>query len=563
MEEDTGKSLHVGGATGRIHGADHSLVDYNRAGMPLIEIVTKPIEGTGRQGAGGGAGVRDHAARPAARARASPTSGWSRARCAATRTCRCGRRPDAPFGTRTETKNVNSLRSVERAVRYEITRQAAVLDARRHGHAGDPALARGHRRSPRPGRSKEDAEDYRYFPEPDLVPVAPTREWVEELRATLPEPPGGRLRPAAARSGASPSWSCGTWSTPARVDADRGDGRGRGAARRRPQVVADRDRPARPTRPAWSSPTLGDHPGAGRRGAGAGRRAARSTTSWPARCSRACWPARATPAEVVAARGLAVVSDDGALGAAVDAAIAANPDVAEKIRAGKVQAAGALIGAVMKAMRGQADAGRVRELILERLPGPSRATSSPRLRTADLREHRLQVVLDGVGGDEQLGSAMSAVECPAITSRQMSRSRGVNPYAASSSPSSWSPVTGSIATATCSSSAPTRGLAVQDRPLAVGRHAAGRGTRRRRRPARRPPSPASSPRNRPGAISSSRSCHSRAAGVAARSVPAGADDHDRGPAARRRRARLGPHRRPGRAGDRGRDRRQELGLPRR
>src|SRR6185369_1072818 len=96
--------------------------------------------------------------------------------------------PDAPFGTRTETKNVNSLRSVERAVRYEITRQAAVLAAggrivqeTRHWHE-DTGITTS-------GREKSDAEDYRYFPEPDLVPIAPEREWVERLRAALPEPP--------------------------------------------------------------------------------------------------------------------------------------------------------------------------------------------------------------------------------------------------------------------------------------------------------------------------------------------------------------------------------------
>ena len=108
-------------------------------------------------------------------------------------------------------------------------------------------------------------------------------------------------------------------------------------------------------------------PGPGRGAAGRWSTPGRSPTRWPGRCSRASWPARASPAEVVAARGLEVVSDDGALGAAVDRAIAANPDVAEKIRDGKVAAAGALIGAVMKEMRGQADAARVRELVLSRL----------------------------------------------------------------------------------------------------------------------------------------------------------------------------------------------------
>src|SRR4051812_27107494 len=172
MEEDTGKSLHVGGATGRIHGADHSLLDYNRSGVPLIEIVTKPIEGTGAR------------APEVARAYVTALRDLLRAldvsdvrmdqgslRCDANVSLRPS--PDAPFGTRSETKNVNSLRSVERAVRYEIGRQAALLRAggrvvqeTRHWHEDTGVTTSG--------RSKEEAEDYRYFPEPDLVPVAPS-----------------------------------------------------------------------------------------------------------------------------------------------------------------------------------------------------------------------------------------------------------------------------------------------------------------------------------------------------------------------------------------------------
>ena len=184
MEEDTGKSLHVGGATGRIHGADHSLLDYNRSGVPLIEIVTKPIEGAGDK------------APEVARAYVAMLRDLLRAldvsdvrmeqgslRCDANVSLRPS--PEAPLGTRTETKNVNSLRSVERAVRYEITRQAALLadggrvkQETRHWQEGSGTTS--------PGRSKEQAEEYRYFPDPDLVPVAPSRAWVEELRGTLP-----------------------------------------------------------------------------------------------------------------------------------------------------------------------------------------------------------------------------------------------------------------------------------------------------------------------------------------------------------------------------------------
>ena len=267
------------------------------------------------------------------------------------------------MGTRTETKNVNSLRSVERAVHYEITRQAAVLAAggsvtqeTRHWHEDTGVTTSG--------RSKEQAEDYRYFPEPDLVPIAPSRDWVEQLRATLPEPPGVRLRrltadwgfselelrdvisagalnaiEATVAAGASPQAARKWWLTE--------------MARQANEVGVDLESAGVTPQQVAEIQALVD--------------AGKSTTSSPVRCSTGVMAGEGTPSEVIDARGLALVSDEGALGEAVDAAIAANPDVAEKIRGGKVQAAGALIGAVMKQMRGQADAGRVRELVLERL----------------------------------------------------------------------------------------------------------------------------------------------------------------------------------------------------
>src|SRR5215831_16218025 len=190
LEEDTGKSLHVGGATGRIHGAEYSLVDYNRAGIPLVEIVTKPIPGTGAD------------APVAARLYVTELRDLLRSlhvsdvrmeegslRCDVNTSL--APRGSAAWGTRTETKNVNSLRSVERAVLFEIERQAAVLDAggrvkqeTRHFHENTGTTTAG--------RSKEEAQDYRYFPEPDLVPVAPPAEWVEQIRAALPEAPWAR-----------------------------------------------------------------------------------------------------------------------------------------------------------------------------------------------------------------------------------------------------------------------------------------------------------------------------------------------------------------------------------
>ncbi len=291
MEEDTGKSLHVGGSTGRIHGADYSLVDYNRAGIPLIEIVTKPITGTGA------------AAPLVAKAYVAQLRdlllalGVSDVRMEQG-SLRCdvnlslAPKGSDVLGTRTETKNVNSLRSVERAVRYEMQRHAAVLTGgesilqeTRHWHEDTGVTTSG--------REKSDAEDYRYFPEPDLVPVAPTREWVEELRAGLPEAPEKRRAQAAGRVGLLRPRDA-RHRGRRRPRAGRGDHRRRRLAAGGPQVVARRPRPSRQR--LGRRPRLARrHAGPGRRGAVAGRCRARSTTSSPARSSRVCWPGRAPP----------------------------------------------------------------------------------------------------------------------------------------------------------------------------------------------------------------------------------------------------------------------------
>jgi aspartyl-tRNA(Asn)/glutamyl-tRNA(Gln) amidotransferase subunit B len=362
MEEDTGKTTHQGGATGRIHGADYSLVDYNRAGIPLIEIVTKPIEGTGK--------YAPEVARAYVTALRELLRGLGVSdvkmeqgslRCDANVSLR--RTPSDTFGTRTETKNVNSLRSIERAVRYEMTRQAAVLEdggsitqETRHWHE-DTGITTS-------GRSKEEAEDYRYFPEPDLVPIAPSREWVEELRASLPE------NPAVRRARLQEAWGISDLDMQTVLNAGALDvveetvaaGADQAAARKwwlgeLARVANERgvelvDLPITPAQVARvealvSEGTLND-------------KLARQVIE-------GVLAGEGEPDAVVASRGLAVVSDDGPLLAAIDEALAAQPDVADKIRGGKVQAAGAIVGAVMKATRGQADAGRVRALLLERL----------------------------------------------------------------------------------------------------------------------------------------------------------------------------------------------------
>ena len=192
MEEDAGKLTHMGGAAGRIQGADFSLVDYNRSGVPLVEIVTKPIEGAGSR-APELAKAYVAAVREIVKNLGVSDARMERGnvRCDANVSLRPHGRER--FGIRSETKNVNSLRAVEHAVRYEIQRHAAVLDT------GNPVVQETRHwhedtRTTTSGRPKSDADDYRYFPEPDLVPVVASREWVEELRATLPEPPAARRK---------------------------------------------------------------------------------------------------------------------------------------------------------------------------------------------------------------------------------------------------------------------------------------------------------------------------------------------------------------------------------
>ncbi|WP_462188745.1 MULTISPECIES: Asp-tRNA(Asn)/Glu-tRNA(Gln) amidotransferase subunit GatB [unclassified Frankia] len=363
MEEDTGKSLHVGGATGRIHGATHSLVDYNRAGIPLVEIVTEP----------------DVRSPEVARAYVDELRELIRAlgvsdvrmeqgslRCDANVSLRprpAPGGPDAPFGTRTETKNLNSLRSVERAVRYEITRQVALLDdgqriIQETRHFDE---ASGRTSS---GRSKEEATDYRYFPEPDLTPLALPAEYVERLRAGLPELPAARrarliaehgytardlqdLRNAAVldlveetvAAGAAPATARKWWLNElARRASDAG--------------LQPRDLKITPADVARITALVA---------------AGELTDALARKVIDGVLAGEGAPDEVIAGRGLAIVADDGALTAAVDAALLGAPDIAEKVRGGKVNAVGPLVGAVMKAMKGQADAATVRRLLLERL----------------------------------------------------------------------------------------------------------------------------------------------------------------------------------------------------
>jgi aspartyl-tRNA(Asn)/glutamyl-tRNA(Gln) amidotransferase subunit B len=365
MEEDTGKSTHVGGATGRIHGAEFSLLDYNRAGVPLVEIVTKPIVGT-KASAPQVARAYVTALRDLLKSLdvSDVRMDQGSLRCDANVSLTPAGNP--VFGTRTETKNVNSLRSVERAIRYEITRQAAVLldggritqETRHFDEASGTTSS---------GRSKETAEDYRYFPEPDLVPVAPDADWVEQIRAALPELPWLR------RDRLQAEWG---FTDLEMRDLVAADAVGLLAA------TVDAGAPAAAARSWWTS-YLGQQANA--QGIGLDElaitpaqlaavigkvTAGELTTKMAQRVVDGVLAGEGEPDEVIAARGLVVVNDDSALQKAVDEALAAQPAVADKIRSGKVQAAGAIVGAVMKATKGQADAARVRELVLATVGGP-------------------------------------------------------------------------------------------------------------------------------------------------------------------------------------------------
>jgi aspartyl-tRNA(Asn)/glutamyl-tRNA(Gln) amidotransferase subunit B len=361
LEEDTGKNTHVG-TSGRIHGAEYSLVDFNRAGIPLVEIVTKPVPGLGAL------------APEVAKAYVTElrevlrTLGVSDVRMEQG-SLRCDVNTSLSpagsgvWGTRTETKNVNSLRSVERAVRTEMLRQAELLDAgtrimqeTRHFSetTGDT----------RPGRSKEEATDYRYFPEPDLVPMAPDPEWVEKLRAAMPEFPAARRARMVAEFGISPDdlqqmTNAGVLDlVGATVDAGAPVGEARNwwlsylAQRANQREIEAADLGVRPADVARVITLVAD---------------GSLTVALARQALDAVMETGTDVDSVVAERGLRVVSDSGALGAAADAAIAANPDVADKVRGGKIPAVGVLVGAVMKATRGQADAATVKTILLEKL----------------------------------------------------------------------------------------------------------------------------------------------------------------------------------------------------
>jgi aspartyl-tRNA(Asn)/glutamyl-tRNA(Gln) amidotransferase subunit B len=362
MEEDTGKTLHVG-ATGRIHGADYSLIDYNRAGIPLVEIVSEPDLRSADE-------ARAYAEELRAVLLALGVSDAKLEEGSMRFDVNVSIRPvgHADYGTKVELKNLNSLRSLHRAVDYEAERQRRVLagggELVQETRHWDEAAGRTE-----PMRSKEYATDYRYFPEPDLVPIEATADWVQRLRAALPELPAerrARLAEATGLPAKEVGWLVRDPEILAYFQAVVGDGPGG----RDPRVVAgwvmgelqrdlrelDHTMATNPVSPERLGELL-DLVAAGAVSATAAKDVLAEMFS-----------SDASPATIVDRKGLAQISDTSELEAVVDRVVAANPDLVGKYRGGKRGVLGALVGQVMRETRGRANPKLVNDL-LERAIG--------------------------------------------------------------------------------------------------------------------------------------------------------------------------------------------------
>jgi aspartyl-tRNA(Asn)/glutamyl-tRNA(Gln) amidotransferase subunit B len=349
LEEDTGKSTHVGGG-GRIHEAERSLVDYNRAGVPLLEIVSAPDIRSAEQARTYVGELRSIlVATGVSDARMEEGS----LRVDANVSVR--REGDAAFGTRCEVKNLNSLRSLGRAIEFEVRRQIDVVEG------GGRVVQETRHWDESTGRtsslrSKEEAFDYRYFPEPDLVPLEPEHDEIEVVRASLPPLPAERRAGVVA-------------ATEARVEAaallvERGldelvlDAVAAGADAGRALNHAEHD--------------LAGGPGAltpqGLAGLTGLERDGKLTPTQAKAVLAELVESGGDPAAIAAAKGFEAMPEDE-LDALVDEAIAAQPDAWERYRAGNTKVAGALVGAVMKATKGRADARAVTALLERKAAG--------------------------------------------------------------------------------------------------------------------------------------------------------------------------------------------------
>jgi aspartyl-tRNA(Asn)/glutamyl-tRNA(Gln) amidotransferase subunit B len=354
MEEDTGKSVHVGG-TGRIAGSDYSLVDYNRAGIPLLEVVSEPDLRSAQE-------ARAYLAELRAVVLALGISDAKLEEGSMRCDANISLRPvgHTVFGTRVEVKNMNSLRSLGRAIEYEIERQTEVLTS------GDPVVQETRHWDEDAGRtsplrSKEDVDDYRYFPDPDLLPIAPDPAWVEELRAHLPELPAvtrGRLTrdyglPPAQVAVLIDTGLVGVLDEAVRMGADPGVAANMLTNDLVGWAGANGVDPADAPLPGGDLAELVGLVADGTLSTKLARQVLEALLGGE----------RGGPRAVAEARGLVQISDTAALEEVVRRVIEADPAAAQRVREGNTRAIGALVGAVMRETRGKANPRLVNELL--------------------------------------------------------------------------------------------------------------------------------------------------------------------------------------------------------
>ena len=349
LEEDTGKSTHFGGASGRIHGSDYSLIDFNRAGVPLVEIVSRPDIRTSEQARQYVAELRSILlAVGASDAKMEEGS----MRCDVNVSVH---KPGTPFGTRCEIKNVNSIRSVGRAIDYESRRQVDLIESggtiRQETRHWDDSTGRTETL-----RTKEDADDYRYFLEPDLVPLVPDQSWIEAVRAALPVLPAARRQALAELCGVDKDGES------AIVVVERGQDEyvreviSAGGDARRAVIYVQQAFAEQGASPKVSAKDL----------------AALTVLERDAKVTST--QAKTLLTDLIEAGGGDVLAmaakrgfealDTSAVEAMVDAAIAAEPGAWQKYCSGEEKALGALVGAVMKSSKGKAD-GKVITALLQ------------------------------------------------------------------------------------------------------------------------------------------------------------------------------------------------------
>jgi aspartyl-tRNA(Asn)/glutamyl-tRNA(Gln) amidotransferase subunit B len=351
LEEDTGKSTHVGGSGGRIHGSDFSLIDFNRAGVPLVEIVSRPDIRTPDQAK---AYVSELRAILVAVGASDAKMEEGSMRVDANVSVRL---PGAEFGTRCEIKNVNSIRSVGRAIEYEAQRQVGMLEAgekiRQETRHWDENDGRTHTL-----RSKEDADDYRYFQEPDLVVVDPDPEWIERVRAGLPVLPAARRQRLAELTGQSSDAEAILVVTDRDQDAyvvavaQAGGDAGRALVHVKEAFAEQGERPSVPATDLAKLTRLEVD--------------GKLTATQAKQVLAEIVANGGGDAEAIAAAKGFEAMDSSELESMVDDAIAAQPDAWAKFCAGEGKAMGALVGAVMKASKGQADGKAVTAILEQR-----------------------------------------------------------------------------------------------------------------------------------------------------------------------------------------------------